>query len=239
MFAFRELDRVLRGEARFDAGGPAVPLSPLLRVNALLAAAYGVCMGVYGLCWPDGPEWRQMAAGAAKVPALFALTLAVTLPSLYVFNVLLGPRLRPGDLLRLVAAAVSVLTAVLAALGPVTAFFSVTTVNYAFVVLLNVAVFAAAGAFGLGFLHKSLRQLSQTAPYEIVGEDGGRPGDKRPSHAVIYVWMAVFGLVGGQSAWLLRPFIGSPDLPFAWLRPRDGSFFEGVLRSLKAVLGAG
>ena len=36
-----------------------------------------------------------------KTPALFFLTLIVTLPSLYVFNALIGSRLRPLDLLRL------------------------------------------------------------------------------------------------------------------------------------------
>ena len=33
-------------------------------------------------------------------------------------------------------------------------------------------------------------------------------------------WMIVFGLVGAQMSWILRPFIGSPDMEFAWFRPR-------------------
>ncbi len=63
MQAFRELDRVLRGDSR---PGDAVPLWPLLRVNALLAATYGICMGVYALARPDGAEWRQPLAGAVR-----------------------------------------------------------------------------------------------------------------------------------------------------------------------------
>ena len=235
MKAFRELDRVLRGDARPGDPSVSVPLWPLLRVNALLAASYGACMGVYALARPEGVEWRQPLAGAVKVPALFLMTLLVTFPSLYVFNVLLGPRLRLGVLLRLGVAALSVLTAVLSAFGPITAFFSVTTANYPFVVLLNVAVFALAGAFGLGFLRKLLTQLArprglETQDFLVVEPATG--------HAVIYGWMAVFALVGGQMSWLLRPFIGSPELPFAWLRPRDGSFFEGVTRAVKLLLGA-
>jgi hypothetical protein len=31
--------------------------------------------------------------------------------------------------------------------------------------------------------------------------------------------------------WVLRPFIGSPDLPFAWFRPRESNFFEAVLHA--------
>ena len=138
-------------------------------------------------------------------------------------------------LVRLGVGALSVLTAVLSAFGPITAFFSVTTANYPFVVLLNVAVFALAGVFGLGFLRKLLTQLAQprgpeTQDFVVVEPATG--------HAVIYAWMLVFALVGGQMSWILRPFIGSPDMPFAWLRPRDGSFFEAVLRSAKLLLGA-
>ena len=79
------------------------------------------------------------------MPALFALTLLVTFPSLYVFDTLLGPRLRLGVPVRLGVGALSVLTAVLSAFGPITAFFSVTTTNYPFVVLLNVASVTAQG----------------------------------------------------------------------------------------------
>ena len=237
MQAFRELDRVLRGEARFNDPRVAMPLWPLLRVNAVLAAAYGVCMGVYGLLGPDGTEWRQVVAGAVKVPALFLLTLLVTFPSLYVFNTLLGPRLRLGVFLRLGVTALSVLTAVLSALGPITAFFSVTTANYPFVVLLNVAVFTLAGVFGLGTLRNLLTELTRpgAAGDEFVVLE---PANSARKYGVIYAWMVVFALVGGQMSWILRPFIGSPDVPFAWLRPRDGSFFEAVLRSAKLLLGA-
>ena len=238
MQAFRELDRVLRGEARFGDPGVVIPLWPLLRVNVLLAATYGVCMGVYGLLGPEGTEWRQMAAGAVKVPALFLLTLLVTFPSLYVFNTLLGPRLRLGVFLRLGVTALSVLTAVLSAFGPITAFFSVTTANYAFVVLLNVAVFALAGAFGLGCLRNLLTDLARPRP-AADGSVAREPERSGRTFGVIYAWMVVFALVGGQMAWLLRPFIGSPDLPFAWLRPRDGSFFQGVTRALTSLLGVG
>ena len=36
--------------------------------------------------------------------------------------------------------------------------------------------------------------------------------------------------------WLLRPFIGSPDLPFAWFRPRSGNFFQAFAGAVEALL---
>ena len=39
--------------------------------------------------------------------------------------------------------------------------------------------------------------------------------------------------------WLLRPFVGSPDLPFQWFRPGQGNFFLAVVDSLASLLGRG
>lgn len=46
------------------------------------------------------------------------------------------------------------------------------------------------------------------------------------------VWCCVYGVVGAQMGWLLRPFLGSPDAPFEWFRQRDGNFLVAVLRTI-------
>jgi hypothetical protein len=50
--------------------------------------------------------------------------------------------------------------------------------------------------------------------------------------AVFRCWAIVFGLVGAQMAWVLRPFIGSADQPFTWFRPRESNFFENLAHTL-------
>lgn len=253
MKGYRALDQVLRGEAGLPGSDPAAPLPiwPLVWMNLMLAATYGVCMGVYGLFRPTDPEWRQMVASAAKVPALVFLTLIVTFPSLYVFNTLLGSRLRLGDLIRLVLAGVSVLAAVLAAFGPIVAFFSLSTTSYPFILLLNVAVFAVSGLFGMSFLYRTLTRIpvARRLPAPPPAPEGEAPapepvGPPRPvavpvggGNAVFYAWMIVFGLVGGQMGWVLRPFVGSPGMPFTWFRPREASFIEGVAKAIRALIG--
>ena len=37
---------------------------------------------------------------------------------------------------------------------------------------------------------------------------------------VFRCWVVVFGLVGAQMGWVLRPFIGDPDIPASFLRPQ-------------------
>jgi hypothetical protein len=249
MNVFRQLDAVLQGDA-LDRGATGKVLDfavgPLVLLNVALAATYGVCMGAFAVLGRDDPEWRQVLASAVKVPLLFVVTLAVTFPSLYVFSTLLGTRLRLPDLVRVLAAGLSVLVAVLAAFGPIVAFFSVSTTSYPFILLLNVAVFAVAGGFGVTYLYRAVTRASQQAggdepDYEVADDDRpvreARRLKARDTRRVFLVWVVVFGLVGSQTGWILRPFVGSPYQPFTWFRPKQGSFFEGVGTSLRAVLG--
>jgi len=284
-----ELDRLLRGEkTRPDSLREAtldVDLRGLIVMVVLLGMLYGVCMGTFALLRESGPVFEQMFATMLKVPALFLLTLVVTFPSLYVFNALVGSRLMIVNLLKLLMASLGVTMAMLAALGPIVAFFSLSTDNYSFMVLLNVLVFALSGSLGLMFLLQTLHRLTitqvplaeliadrsrsaeETASGEVAAEGGASdsadeaidapapesppawqrtsgegPLDRLEGHVlgphvkvVFRCWVVVFGLVGAQMSWVLRPFIGSPSEEFTWFRERSSNFFEatfGALRNL-------
>ena len=43
--------------------------------------------------------------------------------------------------------------------------------------------------------------------------------------------------VGMQMSWVLRPFLGHPDLEFTWFRPRSSSFIEAVLAAFRKLMG--
>jgi hypothetical protein len=262
--ALSQLDRLLRGDAtRGDdvrAGRLDLSIGGLLLAIVLLGIIYGVCMGSFGVVGGRFSTWPQILASAVKVPALFLCTLVVTFPSLYVFNALVGSRLDLLNMLRLILGAIAVMLAVLAGFGTIVAFFNFTSTSYAFIKLLNVVVFTVAGVLGLGFLLQTLRRLSgeqeQPEPPPVIeatlpdvpGEPprSPEPGPLRrvqagrttpPVRTVFNVWVIVFALVGSQMSWLLRPFIGHPDLPFALFRPRESNFFESVLHALGQLLG--
>jgi hypothetical protein len=260
-----QLDRLLRGDAtRLDtlrSDGIRFPVVGLTTLVVGLGAIYGACMGLYAVAGEQGSgASMQVFASAARVPLLFVLTLGVTLPSLYVFNALLGSRLTFGPLLRLMVGAMGVTMAVLASIGPIVAFFSVSTTSYPFMVLLNVLVFAVSGLLGLLFLKQTLNRLTEAAfppapavlPQAPTQDDVESPpvpfalasgALDRSAHAalgrhtrkVFAIWMIVFGLVGGQMAWILRPFLGSPGKPFTWFRERGSNFFEAVWNSFQSL----
>ena len=162
---WRELDRLLRGEVtcikELRRGKLQVSAGGMLFTIIALGVLYGLCMGSFALLQDDGGARMQMLSSAIKVPALFLLTLAVTLPSLYVSNALVGSRVSLGTVMQMLVAGMSVACAVLASLGPIVAFFSVFTSSHPFIVLLNVAVFTLSGALGLRFLFQTMRRLEQ------------------------------------------------------------------------------
>lgn len=257
--ALTTLDRILRGELTAPATLAAerfrLPLRGITFVLLALGALHGLCMGVFALTHPDAAGIHQTLASTLKVPALFGLTLLATFPSLYVFNALVGSRLYLLPLLRLLLASLAVTLAVLASFGPIVAFFSLSTSNYAFVVLLNVATFALANLLGIKFLRETLQRLTALsdppppAPPAPAGVALGTLGtlgalDPTPPSSLLQgqvrtvfrLWLVLFALVGGQMSWVLRPFIGAPGQAFSWFRPRESNFFESVWRTLQALL---
>ncbi|MEL6312133.1 MAG: hypothetical protein AAFQ17_07195, partial [Pseudomonadota bacterium] len=170
--SIQRLDAILRGEAtrpdELAEGDFKLPIAGIALVNIALAMIYGLCMGTYAVVQSGGERWVQMLASAVKVPMLFGLTLLITLPSLYVFSVLAGSSLRLSSVVRLVLAMMGVTMAVLASLGPIVAFFGVSTTSYEFMKLLNVLMCSVAGLLGLGFLLRTLNRLVAAESY--VGE---------------------------------------------------------------------
>ncbi|HYH96112.1 hypothetical protein [Hyalangium sp.] len=159
-----QLDRLLRGESTrlelLRRGSVDISLGGITVMGILLGSIAGICMGVFSLTGSGSQAPVQILASALKVPALFFLTLVVTFPSLYVFNALIGSRLGLISVLKLLIAAIGIMLTVLASLGPIVAFFALTTTSYAFMKLLNVAVFTVAGLLGAGFLLRTLQRLT-------------------------------------------------------------------------------
>jgi len=266
---FKQLDRILRGEttrlSALKTGTIDLSVSGLALVLIILGLLYGLCMGLFSVIASGGKNYAQLAATTFKVPSLFFLTLLVTFPSLYVFNALVGSRLTVSSVLRLLIAALGVMLAVLASLGTIVAFFSVSTSSYSFMILLNVVVFGISGFLGLMFLLQTLHRLS-IAQDEAALEESRKLYQQQPDQnstvppplpptpepsaidrvdnrtlgphvrVVFRIWMIVFSLVGAQMGWVLRPFIGDPNLPFALFRHRGSNFFEAVMHHLMHLM---
>jgi hypothetical protein len=53
-----------------------------------------------------------------------------------------------------------------------------------------------------------------------------------PSMTLLYIWILLFGFVGTQLAWTLRPFFGSPGMDFSLYRDIDGNFYAEIFKTI-------
>ena len=282
LFYFKHLDALLRGERtdhdHLKQSSLALPLRVFVPCAAALGGIYGFFMGWYAIGSGRTGALLHIASTTLKLPLLFLATLLVTFPSLYIFNALVGCRLSFWATMRLLVAAVVVNLAIGASFGPILGFFTLSTTNYHFMVLLNVALLGLAGMISLGFLLRTLRKLAAAtaaqqaaldpqpdrpaftqpaaAPESATTEADRQPRSSRVNQyvgsldepalpapslgaadTIFRVWVVIYGLVGAQMGWILRPFIGSPNEAFAFLRPRDGNFFLSIGQTIRGVFG--
>lgn len=182
----RQLDELLRGErVRGDLllkGKIDLRLRIFVPIAIALGCIYGFFMGWYALLgWNERQQaLLQVFATTVKLPALFLLTLGVTFPSLYVFNALIGCRMTFPATIRVLVGAIVVNLAVAASLGPILAFFTLSTTSYSFMVLLNVALLGVAGLVSVGFLLRALRALACSRAYEEAAREVSEAASSPP-----------------------------------------------------------
>ncbi len=175
----------------------------LLGITAACAAVTGAAVGAFHGGW-------QVPFAAIKLPFVFIVPTLVIVPaaralaSLYGLP-LDGPRAVVGALVVTARVAVFAL-----ALAPVLVTASDVTV-YRQMALLVVACLALAGLTGLGALG---------ALVPVATESWRR-------RLVLFGVACLFATVGGQTGWMLRPFVLHRGLPVAFLeKPRSDIFTE-------------
>ncbi len=185
---------------------------------ALTGAVLGSSSGIAGI--------GQAMSSAVKLPILFLLTSLICLPTLYLFNTLFGARQSIRQNLAMYLAPITVMTVMLFGFAPIVLFFLLTTNDYQFFKLLNVAIFGISGFIGMWFLLKGMWIISDDQEKGV-----------RIRRLTLLFWICLYAFVGSQMAWTLRPFIGHPDAPFELIRQVGGNFYADVWYSLGEFLG--
>ncbi len=139
----------------------------------------------------------QVLVSAFKAPLIVLLSLALCLPSLYIFSALAGAPLSRRPFLHVVAGFSGMLALLLIGLMPISWLFSVSSRSFLFVVWMHVLAWIVAAGFGARFLARS---------FEI--KEAGK---------AILLWLLLFALVSFQVSTWLRPVL--------WRAP-GGPLFE-------------
>ncbi|MDJ1177102.1 hypothetical protein [Roseofilum capinflatum] len=185
--------------------------------SSIFFAFYGLIMGAYG-------HWYQSLVSAIKLPALYLLTLIICFPTLYLFNVLFGSKCNAEQYLCLLMSAMGLISILLCGFAPITVFFLLSIPDYHFYLLLNVVIMGITGLFGIQFFYEGMKQLMKIDDigYEI-------------RHKILLGWLFLYGIIGSQLSWTLRPFMGTPGEPFQLFRPLESNFYSAVFKSFIAL----
>jgi hypothetical protein len=183
----------------------------LLLVAALPTAAYGLVTGL------ATNSLARILTNPFKLPVLLVLTTFLCLPTLYIFSSYLGSRRSFAQMTALAFSGIAIVGVVLAAFAPITWFLTFTAPGaYALHVLVNVAVLSLAGCMGVGFLFHGIRKLQADAP------------DLGKQTSFMGLWVALYGLVGAQMGWMLRPFFSASEILFRGPSPDGGNVFGAI-----------
>ncbi|MEO1620199.1 MAG: actin-binding WH2 domain-containing protein [Cyanobacteria bacterium J06632_3] len=195
-------------------------LSSLLVASTFFFAVYGGIIGAYG-------GGLQILSSAIKLPALYLLTLLICVPTLYFFDILFGSKLSFKQYAVMALTAVSVISVLLFSFAPVVLFFLISVQGYNFFILLNVLIMTITGAVGVRLFYKGM--------VDMAGPDGF---EQKLRLKLLQGWVVLYGLVGSQLGWTLRPFFGAEGEPFQIFRPEiNGNFYAKVLEAIGSMLG--
>ncbi|MGD8456729.1 MAG: hypothetical protein PVF83_10115 [Anaerolineales bacterium] len=187
-----------------------------------------IIFAIYGLMTGLSHSWQQALSTAVKMPVLFLITLAITLPALYFFSLaLLNVQFSVAQAGVVVLSGIGISAFLLLGLSPITLFFVLTSSNYTFFKLLALVFVAVSGIIGLSYILKGFAWVDKKN--ELTSKPIGV--------ILLRVWVVLFGFVGAQMTWRLSPFIGAPQTPFAIIHPARDNFFVDVLKTIEQVLG--
>ena len=227
---FRQISVLLRGEPEpiNDWIQRWNPARALLYI-AVIAAGTGIYGGAMGY-------WRAPAQAlyvAVKFPAIILLTTLGNGLLNGMLAPLLGLNLNFRQSLQAVLMSHTVTAAILGAFSPVVFFLiwnappmtAHSGATYDLIMLTHVLMISFAGTVGNLRLAQLLQRVS---------------GSVAISRRVLLGWLAGNFLLGSQLSWILRPFIGAPDLPVQFLRdhPLDGNFYETIFRAVQHILSS-
>jgi hypothetical protein len=214
-----DLPRLGSAQIRFNASRPSDPY----HVQSIgEEGGYGAIMLARGPALREAAAWRIPPLVALKVPVLFVLTLAICAMAFYVLNLALGIRLHLMPVMTTMAFGLAATGVMLGVLAPITALFSIVTENYHFMKVLHLLVFALSGLFGVKVLYRGLIALA--------------PNGSRGVAALVLACLLLYCVVGGQVAWTLKPFLGTPYLPATPpFRAESGNIYVSFFQSLSHV----
>ncbi len=188
------------------------------RIVLLISPLAGLAIGSFGAVSPERAP--QMLYAAIKLPLMILGSAVVCLPAFFVMHLALRARRDFPLAVRGVLGGQAVFAIALAGLAPLIPVWYGAVHSHRLAILANGALFAIASACSLVAVARAQRRST---------------GPRLTSRALLVCWLFLYTLVGMQTAWMLRPFIGSPEAPISFLRERP--LTNGYVAVLRQIVG--
>ncbi|MEP6662795.1 MAG: hypothetical protein ABJC04_03925 [Verrucomicrobiota bacterium] len=230
-FKIRQLPALLRGDT--TAIRPWIKCVTISQTLVFLAViAIGV--GSFGAAIGYWRAPQQAFYSAIKLPLVILLTTFGNALLNGMLAPLLGLNIGFRQSLLLILMSFVIAASILGSFSPVVVFMiwnlpsiSSDTKNvgdaYGFMQLALAGIIAFAGIMANWRLFPLLREQS---------------GKRAIATRVLFSWLAGNLFLGSQICWMLRPFVGNPDMPVEFLGAglQQGNFFETIFRAVKHLL---
>ncbi|GEM_PF-1543809 len=178
-------------------------------MSLAFSVVYGALMGSFG-----GPT--QALYAAIKFPLVLLGSMAICLPSFYVFSSILGSKLSIRQTTLLVLCITGPTATLLMGFAPIAWFFTISTESGPFMAGLHIVMVGIATTFGVGSL--------QRARHYLLHLSGNRA---EAGLGLLAVWVIVYLAVLCQMSTYLRPLLA------------PGPFFTGEKELFLSVLFGG
>lgn len=193
----------------------------LARLARAMIVTIGFCAAAFGAAAGSQRGGVQIALSAVKLPLALLLTAAICAPVLTSLNSVLFGKSDARRDLAIVLCSLALAALVTAALTPLVVMAAGSpTVGYRRLVLVCVACASVGGITGLSFFLRSLRSY----------------GGEERLFAGLTV-LAVFALVGTQTVWTLRPYLGMPGQKQVIVHRIEGGFLDSVVTTAYTAAG--
>lgn len=202
-------------------------LIPMVAFVVLVCSLYGAILA----------GWRSPQLSiyvAIKLPMLFIGTISIVSLFNWMTATILGSGLSMKTTIIVAFASMTISCWILLGLIPVSVFFMMTGVPHAgtdqelqyahnSILITHITILGIAGIAGNITLLKGLRNVVRS---------------QCPVNGLFILWISAFSFVGCQMSWILRPFVGSPFYPVAFMRPDalERNYYEFVFTEVLPYL---
>ena len=215
-------------------------LPGLLMIALCTSGIVGAILGTYTGGW-------QILYVGLKLPLLLLLTLIVCYSGFWVWGLYFRTQIKAEQVAALTLASIATTGLLLMGVSPFLWLalgggisemkvqqlsLSGQETQYHRAILALVCCFGVAAVGGIRVLYRGILAVAKPVEEPRLG------GTK----LLATVWIGLYGFVGLQMAWILRPYLFHPwakGRPLTFIRSLDGNVYESVVKTLLSVLGLG